>query len=108
MKKLFSPRKTISRYYQAYCRRENQALFKLVDSIAQALHARPIDYITIHTDFNAGFQKVGWRQKTVLSLGYPLWIALTDKERVALIAHELAHDVNGDSTRSRIIGTACE
>src|SRR3954468_11782376 len=33
MKKLFSPRKTISRYYQSWGRRENQALFnRLVKS----------------------------------------------------------------------------
>ncbi|HSB69216.1 MAG TPA: M48 family metallopeptidase [Candidatus Methylomirabilis sp.] len=60
----------------------------------------------INEDFNAAFGRVGWRQREVLYMGLPLWAILENEERVALIAHELAHGVNGDPVRGFFVGSA--
>jgi Zn-dependent protease with chaperone function len=39
-------------------------------------------------------------------LGLPLLAGLDPQERVALIAHELAHDRHGDATRGLLVGSA--
>ena len=39
-------------------------------------------------------------------MGMPLYAALSPQERVALLAHELAHGVNGDPNRGFFVGTA--
>ncbi|MGH2346133.1 MAG: M48 family metallopeptidase, partial [Chloroflexota bacterium] len=41
-----------------------------------------------------------------LTLGLPLLTILDEQETTALLAHELAHAVNGDATRGFIIGSA--
>lgn len=82
------------------------ALYGMVDQITQALGAKNIDVIYIESDFSAAFATVGLRRKNVLFLGIPLFSILTPEERVALIGHEVAHGVNGDSARGIIIGGA--
>jgi Zn-dependent protease with chaperone function len=42
----------------------------------------------------------------VLELGLPLLCILDDQEKLALLAHELAHDVNRDATRGVLVGSA--
>ena len=49
---------------------------------------------------------LGWRRRRVLTLGLPLFSALEPQERVALIAHELAHGRNGDSSRGLLVGSS--
>jgi heat shock protein HtpX len=44
----------------------------------------------------------------VVSLGLPLWSILKNDERIALLAHELAHVVNGDPTRGLFFKTALD
>lgn len=61
---------------------------------------------TVDEQFNASYAVLGWRRVPVLSMGLPFWNALSTQERVALVGHEIAHGVNGDSTRSFIIGSA--
>ncbi len=41
-----------------------------------------------------------------MRLGLPLLAILDNQEKIALIAHELAHDVNGDPARTFFIGAA--
>jgi len=41
-------------------------------------------------------------------LGLPLWSVLHGQERVALVAHELAHSANHDIRRGIVIGTAID
>ncbi len=38
----------------------------------------------------------------------PLWLTFTPQERVAVLAHELAHDVNDDVRRSLFVGGAID
>lgn len=41
-----------------------------------------------------------------MEIGYPLWLILTPQERVALLAHELAHSRNGDARHGLVVGSA--
>jgi heat shock protein HtpX len=84
------------------------ALYLLVNNVAQSLGGKPIQHIVVDETFNAAYASVGLRREPVLWLGLPLWIALEPQERVALLGHEIAHGVNGDSTRGTIIGTALD
>jgi heat shock protein HtpX len=81
-------------------------LYKLVSSVADSSGAPDTIEICIDGKFAASYMQVGWQQEKVLLLGLPLWSILTHPERIALIAHELAHGVNGDVARSRFIKTA--
>src|SRR5262249_8626043 len=49
---------------------------------------------------------VGVRRRRVLTLGLPLLLLLEPQQRVALVAHELAHARNGDSTRGLVVGSS--
>ena len=53
--------------------------------------------IAFTAEFNASFTTVGWRGTPVFRLGVPLLTILDDQEIVALLAHEMAHEVNGDA-----------
>lgn len=79
------------------------ALFVLIDRITQALKANPLAGVAITPDFNASYRICGWRQAPYMELGLPLLLALSPQERVALIAHELSHGVNGDPMRGRLL-----
>jgi Zn-dependent protease with chaperone function len=81
-------------------------LYGLVDRIAEALDADRVDLIVVDHEFNASWAIVGLRRRRVLTLGLPLLAALGPQERVAVIAHELAHGRNGDSTRGLVMGSA--
>lgn len=74
--------------------------------IAEALGARRPRAIVFTSEFNAGLSTVGWRSTPVLRLGLPLLTILDDQEIVALLAHELAHEVNGDAARGVVVGSA--
>jgi len=89
-------------------REELGTLYRLVDTVAESLDARRVSAIVIDHQFNAAFERVGWGRKSVLRLGLPLWVILDDREKVALIAHELAHGVNGDSGRGFFVGSAID
>ncbi len=87
-------------------REQTPTLYQLADRIAEILGARPVDGIILDARYNASFSRVGWRQKRILSLGLPLLMVLDPQERIALLGHELAHDVNGDFTRNLFVGSA--
>jgi Zn-dependent protease with chaperone function len=87
-------------------RDEAPRLYALTDAIADALGVPGVHVIVIDHEFNASWMVAGARQRRVLTLGLPLLAMLDPQERVALIAHELAHDRNGDSTRGLVVGSA--
>jgi Zn-dependent protease with chaperone function len=89
-------------------RTEAPATFALLDRVASAIGGRPVDLVIIDAEFNASYRRAGWRQREVLTVGVPLWIALRDQERVALLGHELAHQVNGDISFGLVIGSALQ
>lgn len=83
-------------------------LHMLANRIASALGAAPVDTIVIDHRFNASFGQVGLRQRQVITIGLPLFAILTPQERIAILAHEIAHGVNGDPTRGLLTWTAIQ
>jgi len=81
-------------------------LYRLSDDVTRALGASKLDGIVLDGQFNAGYAEAGWRRKRILRLGLPLLAILDGQECVALLAHELAHGVNGDPARGLFIGSA--
>jgi Zn-dependent protease with chaperone function len=90
----------------AVVREEAPTLFALVDEVARSLATAPVTVLRIDPAFNASWAALGLRRRRVLTLGLPLLTALEPQERVALIAHELAHARNGDATRGVLVGSA--
>jgi Zn-dependent protease with chaperone function len=89
-------------------REETPTLHELCDEIATALGTHPPSVVIIGDNFDAWWSIRSFRRKRVLALGLPLLSILEPQERVALIAHELAHGRNGDATRGFIVGGALE
>ena len=77
-------------------RAEAPALFDLLDRCADASDAPRARFVAIASAFNAGTTKHGWKREVRLAIGAPLWQVLSGPQRVALLGHELAHQVNGD------------
>ena len=89
-------------------RADAPALFGLLDRIAASVGTRPPDRVYVEADFNLWFARLGWRRTRTVGIGLAVFEVLDAQERVAGLAHELAHDVNGDSTRGLIIGSAIQ
>jgi hypothetical protein len=89
-------------------RDQSPTLFGLIDRVAAASGAAVPDVIAVEPVFNANTRRFGIRQRSVLGLGIPLWCTLGPGPRVALLAHELAHSVNGDPTRALLIRPALD
>jgi len=87
-------------------REKTPTLYNLLDNVSNNLGGKKIDGIVITSDFNAGFTQVGISRKDIVFLGLPLLYVLEDQELVALLAHEIAHGVNGDPLRGYFAGTA--
>ena len=85
---------------------EFPTLHKIADGVSTALGAVDVDVIAVDTHFNASFSRVGLGGSSVLTLGVPLLWILDPQETVALMAHEVAHDVNGDPRCGFLIGSA--
>jgi len=72
------------------------------------MNTRPVDGVIIDEHFNASFQEYGlgpWTRK-LITIGLPLAESLSDKELIALLAHETAHGANGDVARRWYIHSA--
>jgi Zn-dependent protease with chaperone function len=80
--------------------------FALVGEVAAATGSRPPDRILVSDEFNAAYGRAGVFGQRVLVLGLPLWNALDDQQRLALLGHECAHDVNRDLRSGLLVGTA--
>jgi len=91
---------------KSWPREKIPALYVVADKIADELHAPHVDMIVLTNTFNASYTQVGWRGARVLTLGLPLLAMLNERERIAVIAHEVAHAVNRDATRTIIAGAA--
>ncbi len=81
-------------------------IFALVDEISNALGTETVDAICLSPEINASYNRVGLKRTSVLTLGTPLWLSLDAKQKIALVAHEMAHQVNGDVARSFWVGEA--
>lgn len=72
--------------------------YELLDRCAAELDCPVPAHVRIDLRFNASTGRSGLRQRSYLLLGMPLWTVLSGQERIALLGHELAHQVNGDTT----------
>ncbi|MDQ3823301.1 MAG: M48 family metallopeptidase [Actinomycetota bacterium] len=81
-------------------------LHDVVERTAAALGTPTVDMVVVDHEFNASWAVLGVRRRRVLTLGLPLLTAVGPQERVALVAHELAHARNGDATRGLFVGSA--
>ena len=84
------------------------AMFGLADSISDGLGAPRIDGFVIDAAFNASIWHYGLRRKVVITIGLPLFHLLERNEKMALLAHEIGHRVNGDISRGLMVGTAID
>jgi Zn-dependent protease with chaperone function len=85
---------------------EAPLLYRLAADIAGVLETAPPDVVIANDTFNASWATRGIRRRGVLTLGLPLLAVLEPQERVAVIAHELAHGKHGDVRRSSLIASA--
>lgn len=87
-------------------REQTPVLYQVIDQIAHLQHTR-IDHLAVQEDFNACFLRLGgWQGAAVVGLGFPLMSILTPEEKVAIMAHEVAHSANGDALRSGLVNMA--
>jgi Zn-dependent protease with chaperone function len=93
---------------EALRREEYPTLYGLADKIAMQLGAPPVWAIVPTWWYQASVGRPDTWHRPVLYLGWPLLLALDDSERVAVLAHELAHTVNGDLNREWLIGRALD
>jgi Zn-dependent protease with chaperone function len=82
--------------------------YAFVDAIAATIGGPRIAGIVFDEDFNAAYGKGGWRRRSYLYLGVPLWAILDERERIALVAHELAHGANDDVNLNFFITSALD
>ena len=80
--------------------------FALLDRAASVIDAPVPDRVRFGAMYNAGTARRGWRRRPVLTIGLPLWHVLDGPERLALLGHELGHQVNGDATQGMLAGSA--
>ena len=84
------------------------ALYEAAGKAARAVGANPPHATVLDVKYNASYSRAGWRRRQVLTLGLPLLAILDEREIVALLGHEMAHGVNGDSTYGFFIGSAVD
>jgi Zn-dependent protease with chaperone function len=87
-------------------RADAPSLYELADAVAAAIGTRPPHTIVVDAEFGAYWMVAGIRRARVLALGLPLVYALDREQLVALVAHEVAHGRNGDSTRGLVVGSS--
>lgn len=81
-------------------------LFGVLDQVAAEVGAEPVHGVVTDSGWNASYSSVGWRRRRVVTLGLPLWDALSADQKVALLGHEFAHGVNRDARHGVIVGTS--
>jgi hypothetical protein len=95
-----SPRITFrnSRGEEGLGRDEAPNLYALLDRCVAELGCAVPTKVYVGRRFSASTSRVAMRRTTYLMLGVPLWTVLSGQERIALLGHELGHQVNGDPT----------
>jgi Zn-dependent protease with chaperone function len=91
---------------RALRREQAPTLFALVDRVADAAGTSPPHMVVVDTSFDVGTGSPGPRRTPVLWIGAPMWAALAPRQRVAVLAHELGHQINGDPGRGLLVRPA--
>src|SRR5436305_1493785 len=79
---------------------------KVHNEVARVTGSPTPDLLAVSPRFNASVSRAGWRGRRVLTIGLPLWSALGDDQRVAVLGHECGHEVNGDLRSTVLVGSA--
>ena len=82
------------------------ALYATTKKVAELLQAPEINLICITPEVNAFVSRFGWKHTPYMGIGAPLWLNLNKEQKLALIAHELSHQVNNDVARGIWVGSA--
>ena len=86
-------------------REQFPAAYQIVDEIASITGAQKVHGIIIDGRFNASIAQTGLRKKQIIYLGLPLLSILEKQEFTSLVAHEIAHGMNGDLNRSFFVSS---
>ena len=87
--------------------KEAPTLFRLFDEISNHLESPKITGFHLNGEFNAYMAQFG-KNERVVGIGAPLWLSFDGAERLAVLAHELAHLANNDPRRYNFTGAAME
>lgn len=87
-------------------REDMPEMFALCDEITQRLGGKPITKVQLKSELNA--YSIDAAGERVLGMGVALWLVLSPQERVAVIAHEVSHQVNGDQARRGVLHTGLQ
>jgi Zn-dependent protease with chaperone function len=80
--------------------RDRPELERLVRRVAEAIGA-PVPATVVFTmEFRSASGTYGLLNRRVLGIGVPLWLSLSTREQIALLAHDLGHFVDRDPRRS--------
>ncbi|MBI2519537.1 MAG: M48 family metalloprotease [Bdellovibrio sp.] len=80
--------------------------FAVLDKIGKKLNTKATHEIAILQEYNAYYGIYGMKAKRVVGLGLPLINALTNKELLFVLGHEMGHGSHGDNSRSFYIFTS--
>jgi hypothetical protein len=89
-------------------RGQAMALYGLADQIAEELGASPVSWIGFDARHRASTRTIGPRRRRLIVIGLPLWDVLSWQERVATIAHEVAHGRGGNLLHRALIGSSLQ
>jgi len=78
--------------------------FLVLDQISEQLKTERVTAVQFYPDFNASMLHA--QGERVVGIGVTLWQTLTPDERGAVLAHEIAHQANGDPARQGITAMA--
>ncbi|WP_034339151.1 M48 family metallopeptidase [Deinococcus misasensis] len=81
-------------------------LHRICQQVAAQLGAR-LEGVALDWHHNASMGRYTHRRTPVMTLGLPLMANLSPEEKLAIIAHEMAHQANGDFSRSFMFQWAC-
>ena len=81
-------------------------LYALLDRCAAELGCAVPAKVFVDRRYNASTGRVLMRRTSFVVLGIPLWTVLSGQERIALLGHELGHQVNGDPAHGIWAGSA--
>lgn len=82
------------------------ATYAVLRRVAAEVGARCPDVVAVEALDNASQARIGWRRRSLLVIGLPLWNTLDAPQKLALLGHELGHEVNHDSRRNLLVDTA--
>lgn len=78
--------------------------FELLDGVSAMMGGKPVARLVITPDFNAFMAQD--RDGPVIGIGALLWELAPNATKLAIVAHELAHQVNADPERDYLIKMA--